>query len=110
MISWNYRVFREDDGEYIIREVFYSDDGAILGCTANAVEPYGSSLDELAQMIVDFQSALTLPVLTLNDVPQPAALPIEKGGAGISSDQLRVQLGLASVSNKPIRKPNKKAS
>jgi hypothetical protein len=110
MISWNYRIFREDDGEYIIREVFYSDDGAILGCTANAVEPYGRTLDELAQMIADFQSALTLPVLTLNDVPQPDTLPARKRGAGLSSDQLRAQLGLASVSEKTIRKPHKKAS
>ena len=46
MITWNYRVFREDDGDYVIREVFYGEDGAVLGCTENAVEPYGSTLEE----------------------------------------------------------------
>ncbi len=38
-IKWNYRVFLEDNGDYIIREVFYEADGAIAGCTENAVEP-----------------------------------------------------------------------
>jgi hypothetical protein len=105
MITWNYRVFREDDGEYIIREVFYAEDGAILGCTANAVEPYGRTLEELSQTLADFQSALALPVLTLEDIPQPAALPERKvGSRTISSEQLRKQLGLAS------RTPSKKAS
>ena len=28
-IKWNYRVFLEDNGDYIIREVFYEADGAI---------------------------------------------------------------------------------
>lgn len=110
MITWNYRVFREDDGEYIIREVFYAEDGAILGCTANAVEPYGRTLDELAQMLADFQSALSLPVLTVDDVPQPSTIPGGKRGAGISSEQLRIQLGLNSAHDKPFRTPSKKAS
>lgn len=69
MITWNYRVFREDDGDYIIREVFYDEQGTILGCTADAVEPIGSSLAELAEDIGSFQEALNLPVLTLADMP-----------------------------------------
>jgi hypothetical protein len=69
MMTWNYRVFREEDGDYIIREVFYAEDGSIVGCTANAVEPFGSTLEELAQSIEDFKAALTLPVLSLNDIP-----------------------------------------
>jgi hypothetical protein len=111
MITWNYRVFREEDGEYIIREVFYDEDGAILGCTANAVEPFGRTLEELAQTLVDFQSALALPVLTVGDIPQPATLPAQKQGVRtISSEQLRVQLGLSSTRDKPLRTPSKKAS
>ena len=111
MITWNYRVFREDDGEYIIREVFYAEDGAILGCTANAVEPYGRTLEELAQTLADFQSALALPVLTFADIPQPATALERKGQSrSISSEQLRVQLGLNSTPNKSFRTPRKKAS
>ena len=59
MMTWNYRVFREEDGDYVIREVFYAEDGAIVGCTADAVEPFGSTLEELAQSIEDFKAALT---------------------------------------------------
>lgn len=69
MITWEYRVFREDDGDYIIREVFYDEQGGILGCTADAVEPIGRSLDDLAEDIRSFQAALTLPILTLADMP-----------------------------------------
>jgi hypothetical protein len=111
MITWNYRVFREDDGDYVIREVFYSEDGAILGCTANAVEPYGSTLEELAQTLSDFQSALALPILTVHDMPQPTTAPERKHGShSISSEQLRVQLGLNSAHDEPFRTPSKKAS
>lgn len=69
MITWEYRVFREDDGDYIIREVFYDEQGQILGCTADAVEPIGRSLAELTEDIRAFQAALDLPVLTLADMP-----------------------------------------
>jgi hypothetical protein len=62
MITWSYRVFREDDGDYIIREVFYDEQGVILGCTADAVEPIGRSLVELTEDIGSFQAALTLPI------------------------------------------------
>jgi hypothetical protein len=67
MIAWNYRIFREANGNYIIREVFYAEDGSILGCTKNPVEPSGRSLEELARDIESFKEALTLPVLTLPD-------------------------------------------
>jgi hypothetical protein len=111
MITWNYRVFREDDGDYVIREVFYSEDGAILGCTANAVEPYGSTLEELAQTLADFQSALALPILTVHDIPQQTTVPERKRGShSISSEQLRAKLGLNTVHDKSFRSPSKKAS
>jgi hypothetical protein len=68
-MNWNYRVFREENGDYLIREVFYEEDGSILGCTENAVEPFGRSLEELTQNIEWFKEALKLPVLTLADIP-----------------------------------------
>lgn len=37
MITWEYRVFREDDGDYIIREVFYDEQRQIFGCTIDAI-------------------------------------------------------------------------
>ncbi|WP_129672549.1 hypothetical protein [Candidatus Chloroploca sp. Khr17] len=69
MITWNYRVFREDDGDYIVREVFYDEKGAIIGCTAHAVEPIGRSIEDLAEDIRSFQDALNLPILALADMP-----------------------------------------
>ncbi len=69
MLSWNYRVFREENGDHIIREVYYGERGEILSCTANAVEPWGESLDELIQDIEAFKAATLLPVLSLVDIP-----------------------------------------
>lgn len=95
MITWNYRVFREDNGDFIIREVFYEDDGSILGCTEQAVEPFGRTLDELAASIADFQAALTLPILTLGAMPEPS---MERTAASrrrrFSSAEVREKLGL----------------
>ena len=69
MIKWDYRVFKEENGDYIIREVFYNDKKSIVSCTQDAVEPFGSSLEDLSEQIEVFKQALKLPVLTLADVP-----------------------------------------
>ena len=114
MMTWNYRVFQEDDGQYVIREVFYTEDGAILSCTVNAVEPFGSTLEELAQSIDDFKAALALPVLTLKDIPESASvLEEKKNGKTISHEQLRRQLGVIDMQDSSETLPqerNKKAS
>lgn len=95
MITWNYRVFQEDDGDFVIREVFYEEDGSIIGCTANPVEPFGRTIEELAASLADFQAALALPVLTLNDMPQPAMVrPKLRRGRTLSSADVRAKLGL----------------
>jgi hypothetical protein len=114
MMTWNYRVFREDDGDYVIREVFYAEDGSIITCTADPVEPFGSTLDELAQSIEDFKAALTLPVLTLADVPESHPdLEHRKNGRTTSQEQLRAQLGFGDPQDRSgtgISVRNKKAS
>ena len=96
MITWNYRVFREANGDYIIREVFYKEDGFIIGCTENPVEPWGQSLEELARDIASFKEALTLPVLTLADIPANETKLERKRDRSnnISHDQLMAELGL----------------
>jgi len=104
MMTWNYRVFREEDGDYVIREVFYAEDGAIVGCTADAVEPFGSTLEELAQSIEDFKAALTLPVLALKDIPESTPKrEKQKTGKTRSHEQLRIQLGLSGVQERADR-------
>jgi hypothetical protein len=99
-IKWNYRVFREQNGDYIIREVFYAEDGSLLGCTENAVEPWGQSLEELAKNIEWFKEALALPVLTLADIPEPQIKLEQKQErvGNISHEQLMIELGLANPS------------
>ena len=96
-MKWDYRVFAEENGEYIIREVFYEADGSILGCTENAIEPIGRSLAELARQIEWFKEALALPVLTLADVPcLPAAADREpKSAPNLSRAQILAELELA---------------
>ena len=93
MTTWNYRVFREDDGDHIIREVFYNETGSILGCTEKAVEPLGSSLAELAEDLESFKAALALPVLTLAEIPCCLRKEAQANG-NISHEQLVAELGL----------------
>ncbi len=96
MITWDYRVFKEEEGDYIIREVFY-DEGQLIGCTEKEVEPMGNSLAELAEQIEAFRQALSLPVLTLRDIP---LRPVKKKHSPtISHQQVMVELGLAEHVN-----------
>ena len=93
MMTWNYRVFREENGDHVIREVFYTEDGAILTCTAEAIEPFGESLEELAQDLAWFQEALQLPVLTLADIPTTSATPLRPDRSNaIPLEQLLAEL------------------
>jgi hypothetical protein len=101
MITWNYRVFKEANGDYIIREVFYKDDGSIAGCTEDAVEPYGQSLEELTQSIEDMKAALALPVLTLADIPEPSVTREQRRGQPtMSHERVRAELGLDEPDDK----------
>lgn len=100
-MDWNYRVFQEANGDYVIREVFYAEDGSILGCTAEAVEPSGRSLTELSRDLASFMDALTLPILTLEDIPtyrQP--LDYKPTRSIVPQAQLLAELSLAYSSCK----------
>lgn len=94
MITWNYRVFREADGDYVIREVFYDEAGGVLGCTAQPVEPFAASLDDLATTLEDFQAALQLPVLTVAEMPEMHTRPRKRSAKTYSSADIRARLGL----------------
>lgn len=69
MINWDYRVFCEENGDHIIREVYYDENKEILSCTANAVEPWGETLEDLIKDLEAFKAATLLSVLTLADIP-----------------------------------------
>lgn len=103
MMNWNYRVFQEPNGDYIIREVFYGEDGTIISCTENAVEPIGQSLEALAKDIEAFQEALTLPVLTLADIPISTSKKChDERDKNISHEQLMAELGLCEPSTNKL--------
>ena len=98
MITWDYRVFKEDNGDYIIREVFYDEKSCIIGCTEDGVEPFGHSLEDLVEQLEAFKKALTLPVLTLADIPlKKKEKKRQKNGQNISHEQLVVELGLSDI-------------
>jgi hypothetical protein len=95
MMTWNYRVFQEEDGDYVVREVFYDAGGAIVACTADAVEPVGSTLEELRRCLDDFRAALAQPVLTLKDIPEAVSQPRNQmSGKTVPLAELRARLGL----------------
>jgi mRNA-degrading endonuclease RelE of RelBE toxin-antitoxin system len=108
MTTWNYRVFREEDGDYIIREVFYDENGAILGCTKEAVEPMGKSIEELEQDLCAFRDALQLPVLTVAEVDAAVAAQSPKSKTGrktISHADLVKKLGLDTARAQAVNEP-----
>ena len=62
---WNHRVLRRyEEGEefYYIVEVFYNDEGGILGWSEKEYV-FGETLDELDTILVWMKSALDKPVL-----------------------------------------------
>lgn len=104
-MTWNYRVFREAEGGYVIREVYYEDDGSIFACTQDAVNPFGETLEELAQDLKYLKQALKLPVLTMADIPSPSHKKQKKArGKNISLDELVAEL------NKPKSKSVRQAA
>lgn len=100
-VTWNHRVFKEANGDFILREVFYDQNGSILGCTEKSIEPFGRSLEELADDIQSLQAALSLPILTLDDVPVQnlAEKPPSEKPKNISQEQLMAELGISSQIN-----------
>ncbi|MBI5652611.1 MAG: hypothetical protein HZC40_19530 [Chloroflexi bacterium] len=97
-MTWNYRVFRDAKDAYVIREVYYEEDGSIFACTQDAVEPFGETVEELAQDLKYFKQALKLPVLTMADIP------------GASAAKQTKARGKKTSGNQPVAKPSKAKS
>lgn len=65
---WTYRVFRDNQGRYSIREVFYNKDNKIVNYSKAPVAIVGASVQELMQLVQWFREAFDLPVLSLEDI------------------------------------------
>jgi len=67
-MSWNYRVL-DRAGELAIYEVFYDEDGRVIGHTDTPVYPHAESLHDLVDGVQSYLQAL-----------QKAVLPYEAAG------------------------------
>jgi hypothetical protein len=65
---WTYRVFRDSQGRYSIREVFYEQDHTLVNYSKTPVALVGASLEEMMQLVQWFKEAFDLPVLSLEEV------------------------------------------
>ncbi|RUT02505.1 hypothetical protein DSM106972_059830 [Dulcicalothrix desertica PCC 7102] len=70
---WTYRVFRDNQGRYSIREVFYNRDNKIVNYSKAPVVIVGASFQELMQLVQWFREAFDLPVLSLEEVDNEIA-------------------------------------
>jgi hypothetical protein len=94
MTTWDYRVFREANGDLTIREVFYSPDGELLGFSRDAVTVSAGSIDTLVQMMDDLKAALRLPILSLDDIPADLSPPMVGQQTTITHAELLAELGI----------------
>lgn len=66
-MTWGYRVFMlpdsEDEGIFVIREVFYNKDGQIEFWSETNSFPQGATIDDLVIDLELYQDALDLPIL-----------------------------------------------
>jgi hypothetical protein len=67
-MTWTYRVFRDNQGRYSIREVFYNRDNQIVNYSRSPVAVVGASVEELMQLVQWFRQAFELPVLSLEEI------------------------------------------
>ncbi|MEC4819487.1 MAG: hypothetical protein SAK29_40385 [Scytonema sp. PMC 1069.18] len=65
---WTYRVCRDRQGRYSIREVFYNRDKVIINYSKTPVAVVGASLEELMQLVQWFREAFDSPVLSLEEM------------------------------------------
>jgi hypothetical protein len=73
-MMWTYRVFRDSQERYSIREVFYERDNTIISYAEAPVVVVGASFEELMQLVQWFRDAFDLPVLSLEEIDAEMAI------------------------------------
>jgi hypothetical protein len=73
-MMWTYRVFRDSQERYSIREVFYERDNTIISYAEAPVAVVGASFEELMQLVKWFRDAFDLPVLSLEEIDEQMAI------------------------------------
>lgn len=67
MGTWNYRVMKDNDGHFTIRETFYNEEKNIEGWTEEC-SPFGETLEELSDDLNYMLSALDKEILIESEV------------------------------------------
>ncbi|NJL23125.1 MAG: hypothetical protein HC895_23550 [Leptolyngbyaceae cyanobacterium SM1_3_5] len=75
---WTYRVFRDSQERYSIREVFYDRNNTIINYSKTPVAVVGASIEELIQFVQWFKEAFDLPVLSLEEIDAQIAAKLWK--------------------------------
>jgi len=60
--SWDFRIFKGDDGLFTIGEVYYSEEGKPKGWISDGLAPSGESVEELSRCLKNMMDALKKPV------------------------------------------------
>ena len=64
--TWNYRLFKEDENNLAIHEVYYHKGEPSL-YTENPVAPFGESVDEIKEDLEKMLLSFNKPILTEKD-------------------------------------------
>lgn len=73
LMTWNHRVFEvkhKDETYFELREVYYDEQGKVIGYTQEGASPLGEDMDELRQDLGRMLLALDKPILKDEDFPQ----------------------------------------
>jgi hypothetical protein len=60
---WNHRLVKGPAGEFTMREVYYDDDGTIIGWTEDPIAPFGNTTEEIIVELDRMSEACHKPVL-----------------------------------------------
>ena len=66
-MTWNYRVVRDTDGAFSIREAYYDNEGRVEAITEEGIGPYGDTVEELRADYERMREAFEKPVLDAAD-------------------------------------------
>ena len=97
-MMWTYRVFRDSQERYSIREVFYERDNTIINYAEAPVVVVGASFEELMQLVQWFRDAFDLPVLSLEEIDAEMAINKTKSASN-SPPNLSLQQVIAELEN-----------
>lgn len=68
MTFWNYRLFKNSNGDFSVREVYYNEKNEVEFWVDRPCSPFGEDLEEITSDINKFSEALIRPILDENEL------------------------------------------